>query len=126
MDHTNAVLLVVKVDSHLRGSDPESRLISGAIAAFHNDNIMRVKRFGTDPLTSKVITGIVVDGTMPTFYRIPITAELATAVESGEQPEHETIVGMYRPEVPAPEEGMKLLANRHIILACFEALKQFL
>jgi hypothetical protein len=124
VDHTKAISLVVKVDGHLRGSDPEARLISGAIAAFHNDNLMRVKRFGTDPLTSMVMRGIVVDGTMPTFYQIPITAELVTAIESGEQPEHETIVGVYRPEVPRPEEGMKPLDNRSIIFSCYEALKQ--
>ena len=85
-DDTTTILLVVKVYSYLRRSDPEPRLISDAIAAFHNDNIMRVKRFGTDPLTSKVMPGIVMDGTMPTFYKIPITPELVTVVESGKRP----------------------------------------
>jgi hypothetical protein len=125
-DDTTAILLVVKVYSYLRRSNPEPRLISDAIAAFHNDNIMRVKRFGTDPLTSKVMPGIVMDGTMPTFYKIPITPELVTAVESGKRPEEETIVHAYRPEVPRPEEGMKPLDNRSIILSCFEAFRQFM
>ena len=84
-DDTTTILLVVKVYSYLRRSDPEPRLISDAISAFHNDNIMRVKRFGTDPLTSKVMPGIVMDGTMPTFYKIPITPELVTVVESGKR-----------------------------------------
>jgi len=122
-DDTKAILLVVKVDRHLRGSDPELQLISDAIAAFHNDDIMRVKRLGTNPLTSKIMPGIVMDGTMPTFYKIPITPELVTAVESGECPEQETIVYAYRPEVPRPEEGMKPLDNRHIILSCFESFQ---
>jgi hypothetical protein len=125
-DHTRAILLVVRVDNHLRGSNPEPRLISDTIAAFHNDNIMRTNRLGTDPLTSKVMLGITMDGTMPTFYKIPVTAELVRAVESGERPEQETIVHAYRPEVPRPEEGMKPLDNRYIILSCFEAFKQFL
>jgi len=126
MDESNAILLVVKVDRHSRGFDPGPRLISDAIAAFHNDNIMRVNRLGTNPLTSKVMPGIVVDGTMPTFYKIPITPELVRAVESGERPEQETVVHAYLPEVPRPEEGIKPVDNRYIILSCFEAFRQFL
>jgi hypothetical protein len=126
LDDTRSVLLVVKVDSHLRGSDPEPRLISAAIAAFHNDNIGRVEHLGADPLTSKVMPGMVMDGTMPTFYKIPITPELVTAVESGEQPDQETVVHVYRPEVPRPEEGMRPLDNRSIIFSCFEAFRKFL
>jgi hypothetical protein len=56
---------------------------------------MRVKDFGTDPLTSKVMPGIVMDCTMPTFYKIPITPEPITSVESGEtvgQPFHYRLV----------------------------------
>ena len=87
---------------------------------------MRVKRLGTNPLTSKVMPGIVMDGTMPTFYKIPITLELVTAVESGECLEQETIVYAYRPEVPRPEEGMKPVDNLYIILSCSEAFRNFL
>ena len=126
MDEFRVLLLVVKVHTHTRGFDPEPRLISDAIAAFHNDNIMRVKRLGTNPVASKIMPGIVMDGTMPTFYKIPITDELVRAVESGEKPNLETVVHVYVPEVPRPEEGMKPLDNRVIILSCFEAFKQFL
>ena len=126
MGDNTSTLLVVKVDRHSRGFDSEARLFSDAIAAFHNDNIRRVEHHGTDPLTSKVMLGIVMDGTMPTFYKIPITAELVRAVESGKQPEQETVVHAYVPEVPRPEEGMKPSDNRHIILSCFEAFRKFL
>ncbi|KAI0285329.1 hypothetical protein BGY98DRAFT_909892 [Russula aff. rugulosa BPL654] len=125
-DDTFAILLLAKVDMHLRGFDPEPRLISDAIAAFHNDNIRRATYLRTDPLTSKVMPGIVVDETMPTFYKIPITPELVKAVESGERPEEETIVHAYRPEVPRPEEGIRPLDNRFIILSCFEAFRKFM
>jgi hypothetical protein len=125
-DESTAILLVIKVDRHPREFDPEPRLISDAIVAFHNDNIMRVNRLGTNPLTSKVMPGIVMDGTMPTFYKIPITPELVRAVESGEHPKQETVVYAYHPEVPRPEEGIKPLDNRYIILSCFEAFRQFL
>jgi hypothetical protein len=126
MDDTHVISLVVKVDTHLRGSYPEPRLISEAIAAFHNDNIMNAKHLGIDPLTSKVMSGILIDGSTPTFYKIPITTELVTAVESGERPQQDTIVHAYRPEVPRPGEGMRPLDNRSIILSCFEAFRQFL
>jgi len=127
MHDFTAMILVVKVHRHSRGFDPEPRLISDVIAAFHNNNNMvRVKHLGTEPLASKVMPGIVMDGTMPTFYKIPVTPELVRAVESGERPEEETVVHAYRPEVPSPEEGMGPLDNRHIILSCFEAFRQFL
>ena len=60
---------------------------------------MRVKRLGsTEPLSGKVILGMVMDGTMPTFYKISITPELVRAVESGEQPEQETVIHAYLPD----------------------------
>jgi hypothetical protein len=115
--------LVVKVARQFREFDSEPRLISDAIAAFHNDN-MRLGR-DLDPLASKVMPGIVVDGTMPTFYKIPITPELVRAVEYGEHPEEETVVHGYRPAVPRPEEGIRPLDNRYIIFSCFAAFKKF-
>ena len=124
MDEVRAILLVVKVDRHSRGFDPEPRLISDTISAFQNDNLMRVEILGTTPLVSKVMPGIVMDGTMPTFYKIPVTPELVRVVEFGEQPEQATVVYAYRPEVPRPEEGMRPLDNRYIILSCFSAFKQ--
>jgi hypothetical protein len=126
VDDLITILLVVKVDRHLRGSDPEPRLISDTIAAFHNNNIICAKLLGTNPLTSKVMPGIGMNGSMTTFYKIPVTAELVRAVESGEHPEQETVVHAYRPEVPRPEEGMKPLDNRFIILSCYEAFRKFI
>ena len=57
-----------------------------------NDNVKRVKHFGIDPLASKVMSGIVMNGFMPTFYRILVAPELVSAVESGERPEQDTVV----------------------------------
>ena len=66
------------------------------------------------------------NGIMPTFYKIPVTPELITGVEAGEQPEQEAVVYAYRPEVPRPEERMRPLDNCPIVLSCFEAFRQFL
>jgi hypothetical protein len=126
MHDFTTISLVVKVNKHSPWFEPEPRLISDVIAAFQNDNIVRVKRLGIDPLISKVMPGIVMDGSMPTFYKIPVTHELVRAVESGKRPEDETVVYAYRPRVPKPEEGMRPLDNRQIILSCFEAFRQLL
>jgi hypothetical protein len=120
--------LVVRVVRSLRGFEPEPRVISDAVGAFHNDNVRRTNHIGTNtnPITRKVMPGIVMDGTMPTFYKIPVTAELVRAVGSGERPEEETIIHAYRPEVPRPGEGMGASENRSIILSCLEAFVQFM
>ena len=126
MDGSGVISLVVKVDRPSRGFNPEPQLISDAIGTFHNNNIIRIKHFDTNPLASMIMPGIVMDGSMPTFYKIPVTAELVSAVDAGKRPQQETVVHAYRPEVPQPEEGMKPLDNRYIILSCFEAFRQFL
>jgi len=137
VDKSMANLLIVKVARELEVFDSEPRLISDTIAAFHNDNL-RLGR-DLDPLASKVMPGIIMDGTIPTFYKIPITPELVRAVEYGEHPKEETVVHVYRPEVyipgyhpevyilegTSPEEGIRRLDNRYIIFSCFAAFKKF-
>ena len=122
MNNLSDISLVVKVDRHLCGFDLKARLISDAIGAFHNNNSMHIK-CGTIPLPSMVMPGIVMDSTMPTFYKIPVTAQLVKAIEAGEQPKQETIIHMYHPKVPWPKEGIKLLNNWYIILSCFEVFR---
>lgn len=81
------------------------------------------------PLTSKVIAGIVMLGTSPTFFKIPVTRDLVAAVESGEFPLVPTVVTTHTPDIPRQSyrvaEGMVPLDNRQVIVACFEAFKQF-
>lgn len=52
----------IRVDRHSRGFDPEPRLISDTIPAFHNDNVKRVKHLGIDPLAGlrNVMSGIAI------------------------------------------------------------------
>jgi hypothetical protein len=87
---------------------------------------MRVKRHGANPLTSKVMPGIVMDGTMPTFYKIPIIPELVGAVESGEHLWSTPNRRQQRiPEVPG-RDPRKVLDNCCTIFSRFEALRQSL
>lgn len=130
VDASDILLLVQEDKRHLDDLDPEPQLIAAAIAAFHSNNETRVRALGLPPLQSKIMPGITMKGTMPTFYKIPVTTELVRAVQLGEYPAQETIVYAHLPPVPRParryNEGMKPLDNRHIILSCLEAFKQFL
>jgi len=106
--------------------DPDAPLVAKAIAAFtHNRTCMEA--IGLPPPSSAVIAGITLKGTMPTFYKIPISMELATAVRQGVSPESPTTVYVHVPDIPGSlSEGMRPLGNRSVILSCFEAFKKFI
>lgn len=128
MDRNGYLLLVQEDKRHLESVDPVPQLIAEAIAAVQSNN--RTRDFlGMDPLDVKVMAGITMTGTSPTFFKIPVTLELIGAIHRGEFPATPTIVAMHRPNVPRParrlSEGMRPLDNRRCILACFEAFKQF-
>ena len=80
-------------------------------------------------LDIKVMAGITMTGTSPTFFKIPVTLELIEAIQRGEYPATPTVVAMHYPAVPRPahrlSEGMRPLDNRRCIRACFEAFRQF-
>jgi len=130
MNDQDILLLVQEDKRHMESSNPVPQLIAEAIAAFYNNNNTRVEILAVDPVQSKVIPGITMKGTMPAFYKIPVTADLVRAVQFGEYPAQETIVYAHVPIVPRPtrrySEGMRPLDNRRIILGRFEAFKQFL
>ena len=124
------VLLIAQEDKrHMMGNAPEPQLIAQAIATFQFNNFKRTRVLKEAPFTSKIIAGITILGTSPTFFKIPVTQALASAVELGEYPTEPTVVSMHTPEIPRPScrvaEGMIPLDNREIIFACFEAFKQF-
>lgn len=125
------VLLIAQEDKrHIPDAhDPEPQLIAQAIATFQFNNFKRTRVLDEPPLSSKVIAGITMLGTSPTFFKIPITQALVSAVELGDYPTEPTVVSMHTPEIPRPScraaEGMVPLDNREIIFACFEAFKQF-
>jgi len=128
MDRNGYLLLVQEDKRHLEILDPEPQLIAEAIAAVQSNNRTR-DLLGEDPLDVKIMAGITMTGTSPTFFKIPVTLELIEAIQRGEYPATPTVVAMHRPTVPRParrlSEGMRPLDNRRCILACFEAFKQF-
>lgn len=140
------ILLLVQEDNRLDPSsgDPEIQLIAEAIAAFDSNNSKRTHaglvpvEEKVCPLTvspplavepsPKVMAGITLVGTAPTFFKIPVTAELVQHVAEGTYPPRRTIVSYCVPPVPRPtcrlREGMEPLDTRHEVLNCFEAFKQ--
>ncbi|KAJ3807985.1 hypothetical protein EV368DRAFT_44212 [Lentinula lateritia] len=128
VDSDDILLLIEEDKRHKELKDPEPQLIAEAIAAFQMNNFRRERLLGQAPIASKVIPGITLIGSSPTFYKIPVTTELAEAVSLGEYPTP-TVVFAHLPTVPRParrwSEGMKPLDNRVHILRCYEAFKQF-
>jgi len=123
------ILLVQENKRHLEDrGDAEARLIAKAVAAFQSNAKKRILA-GMDPTLPCVISGIVMIGTAPIFYKITVTKELADAVMYGTFPETPTVVRFHIPSVPRPfrllSEGMKPLDNRCAILRCYEAFKRY-
>ena len=71
--------------------------------------------------------GIVLIGTTPIFYKIPVTVDLVLHIAQGNYPPQPTIISAHVPVVPRPNhrysEGMKPVDNREAILRCYEAFK---
>ncbi|KAF9479936.1 hypothetical protein BDN70DRAFT_806160, partial [Pholiota conissans] len=129
IDEDDIILLVQEDKPYMSTEDPVAQLIAKAIAAFATNNRTRVDILGLPPLTSKVIPGITMTGASPVFYKIGVSAELATAVGGGAYPDTQTVVYVHLPDIPRPErrwsEGMRPLDSRQAILSCYEAFKRF-
>jgi hypothetical protein len=124
------ILLVQEDKRHLqeKHADAQAQLIAEAIATFQSNNLKR--RYTGQPVVEEaLIPGIIMIGTSPVFYKIPVTQELSNAVVSGIYPPNPTIVYFHLPPLPRPlrrmSEGMKPLDNRRSVLQCYEAFKRF-
>ncbi|KAH9916662.1 uncharacterized protein B0H18DRAFT_1037978 [Fomitopsis serialis] len=131
VDDTNDPGVLVQEDKqHMDRPNSEPQLIASAIAALSNINETRLRTLGRDTIASKLIPGITMKGTMPVFYKIPVTSDLVRAVQLGEYPAQETVVYAHLPPVPRParrySEGMAPLDNRKIVISCYGAFRRFL
>ncbi|KAF5351677.1 hypothetical protein D9756_007518 [Leucocoprinus leucothites] len=107
--------------------EAEATLIASAIAAFRSNNDTRLNKLGLPQLEEMSFPGISFTGTLPTFYRIRVTAKLQQAVETGTHADSVTEVLRHVPKVPGSrDKGMKDLANRQTLLRYFVAFKRFL
>lgn len=122
----NNVLLLVREGRGLELSDQINagvQLVAAAVAAFNENNAQR-KALGRPALADKVIPGIVMVGTLPTFFKIPVTKSLSNHIRDGTYPLQETVVTFCNPPVPRQRsEGMEPLDNRREIFRSYEAFK---
>jgi hypothetical protein len=81
-------------------------------------------------ISSHTFPAITLEGSAPTFYKIPVTQNLVDAVTTAQYPPDETIVCKLLLPLPnivnTLEEGMVPLENRRIMFQCFEAFKLLL
>ncbi|KAJ6490224.1 hypothetical protein C8R47DRAFT_1273115 [Mycena vitilis] len=105
-------------------TDPQSQVIARAIAVFQFNNRKRVD-FCREPLESMVIPCIAMSGTRPTFYLVPVTLQLSTAVATG-QYTSETVVSMGVTVAGKPRrvhDGMEGTEYRKVAVQRFLAFK---
>ncbi|KAJ7895811.1 hypothetical protein B0H13DRAFT_1885421 [Mycena leptocephala] len=107
-------------------AEVEPLLIAAAIAA-HYENNRRRRTLGLSTVTAKVFAGIIMIGTAPTFYQIPVSEALVEAVGRGQYPPAATVVRKLVPPVHNLTDhfchGMVPLANRRIIFQCLGAFR---
>jgi hypothetical protein len=143
------ILLLIQEDipflpEDLLCGDPQAQLIANAIAAFgeNNRNILETTTIESracgssyfsdvlHSLTMKIMPGIMLKGTMPIFYKIPVTLNLIYNIWSGTHPSEPTIVSAHVPNLPSPHcrynKGMKPLDNRQAVLCSYEAFKHII
>ncbi|KAF8553244.1 hypothetical protein OG21DRAFT_1270405 [Imleria badia] len=107
--------------------NPEPRLIAEAIAAYQENKIIRETELHLPTLNEITFPGITHVGTVPTFYKIKVTAELNDAVVDGTFRATPTVVYRHTPQLPhSNREGMNSLDNRAKILQYYQAFKPFI
>ena len=123
---TSDLLLLVRGKALTNGTDSEAQVVAGAIAAFQFNNVKRRER-GFDPLDTMTIPYIMMTGTRPTFYLIPVTTELSNAVITGQYPATQTQVlrcATVAKHVPYISAGMENTEYRKLALKHFLAFKE--
>jgi len=124
-------ILLVQENKTLKASAPylDAQLIAEAIAAFCQNNRKR-EAMGLPPHNNMVIPAITIKGQLPTFYKIPVSVNLAHAVLMGEYIAAETIVCYHTPgphlPVEIPDGGGEMVntLNWMHIFRCYEAFRQ--
>ncbi|KAJ7067818.1 hypothetical protein C8F01DRAFT_1364265 [Mycena amicta] len=121
-------MLLVQQDKRCLSAEIEPQLIAEAIAAHYVNNERR-RLLMLPPLATEVFAGIIMTGSAPIFYKIPVSEALLEAVETTQYPAHATVVSRFVPPVrdliTYLEYGMVPLANRQLILQCFGAFRQW-
>jgi hypothetical protein len=124
--HVNSmILLVVQADKTIYSrSKPEPQVIAEAIAAFRHNNQKR-EDLGLDPLDAMTIPCIVMVGTRPSFYKVPVTQQLSDSVATGQYPQQPTyVIRCAPPARRRASEGMEIPDYRRIALQYYDAFHE--
>jgi len=101
-------------------------LIATVVASFSADASYR-QQYDILERRTDTMHGIIMNGSWPTFYKIPYLRTLADFITEGRQWDSSIQIKAYRPTVPRPlereREGMKPLDNRKIIISSFLRFK---
>ncbi|KIJ62346.1 hypothetical protein HYDPIDRAFT_94729 [Hydnomerulius pinastri MD-312] len=122
---TLILLVLVQDNTFSNYTDAESQVVAEAIAAFQFNNSKREGK-GLPRLNHMTIPCITMSGTRPTFYLVPVTEELSTAVITGQYPATETQVWKcvtVAGDTRRDSEGMGDTAYRKLALRRFLAFK---
>ena len=119
------ILLIIQEDkTGFSQKYPEAQVIAEAIAAFQYNNLSR-DRAGLDTVESMTIPAIIMIGTRPIFYKIPVTQALSDAVARAQYPAFHTTVFKctVNPLSRCQSDGMEALEFRQDILKHYNAFK---
>ena len=109
--------------------EPEAQLIAKAIAAYQT-NCKTLYNQGREDEIPDVqnMLGVVLVGTCPTFYVIPVSRAFSDNLRRGIQPNEDMIVSKYMIKNSPVDLRNTILCShhRHEIMQCFEAFKRML
>ncbi|EJD50873.1 hypothetical protein AURDEDRAFT_160014 [Auricularia subglabra TFB-10046 SS5] len=104
--------------------DPELHLVAAAVAAFHwQDTQARRSKRGLAHLTYMEYPAIVMNGTRPSFYKVPVDAALDAAVRSGRPLGRKTRVEKYVVPSHLPGKGSESNEYRRRAMQYMESFK---
>lgn len=106
----------------------DAQVIAEAVAAFYETD-RKCRR--ASPPAHQVILAITMVGTVPAFFKIPVTKKLLNCLNKGTYPSQKTTVLKYTPSIPDQvrhptgmiQSGIRPLESRRIVFQAYEAFK---
>ncbi|KAF8871638.1 hypothetical protein CPB85DRAFT_1445467 [Mucidula mucida] len=121
----NMLILLVVEDKHLADEEPENvtaQLVAKAVAAFRESNMNRISA-GSQPISNRVMPGIIMVGTSPTLYSIPLSETICNNIQNGTRPGKATIISFYRPSIRRPSRWW-IVWKQGVDSSCAEVCRQ--
>ncbi|KAH9987055.1 hypothetical protein BJV77DRAFT_805862 [Russula vinacea] len=100
-DYAEHLLVMQEAKHYTFRSNPEPQLIAGAMAALSENN-RACHAAGLPLIQSKTFPGIIMFGTTPIFYKIPVRNETLTSIATSQYPPQATTVERLIPPISFP------------------------